>query len=138
MIPFRKILFPVDYSQPCHQVVPYVKDMAERFSAEVIVLRAFELPPVGMADFGYESAATSPMISPVDLESIEEGRLVKFLRTDFAGIDVCTKLVLGDAPHAIGKAAKEEGVDLIMMPTRGQGAFRRLLLGSVTGKVLHD
>jgi nucleotide-binding universal stress UspA family protein len=34
--------------------------------------------------------------------------------------------------------AMREGVSLIMMPTLGSGIFRRLLLGSVTAKVLHD
>jgi nucleotide-binding universal stress UspA family protein len=34
--------------------------------------------------------------------------------------------------------AKCEKTDLIMMPTRGLGRFRRLLLGSVTSKILHD
>ena len=35
-------------------------------------------------------------------------------------------------------AAKNGGVDLIMIPTHGTGLFRSLLLGSVTAKVLHD
>jgi nucleotide-binding universal stress UspA family protein len=40
----------------------------------------------------------------------------------------------------VGKCeyANQEHVDLIMMPTHGYGPFRRLLLGSITAKVLHD
>jgi nucleotide-binding universal stress UspA family protein len=34
--------------------------------------------------------------------------------------------------------AREEKAGLIMMPTHNYGAFERLLLGSVTAKVLHD
>ena len=34
--------------------------------------------------------------------------------------------------------AEADDVDLILMPTHGYGTFRRLLLGSVTAKVLHD
>jgi nucleotide-binding universal stress UspA family protein len=34
--------------------------------------------------------------------------------------------------------AQRENTDLIMMPSKGLGRFRRLLFGSVTAKVLHD
>jgi hypothetical protein len=41
MLPFRKILFPVDYSEPCRAVVPYVKEMAWRFSAQLTLVHAY-------------------------------------------------------------------------------------------------
>ena len=44
----------------------------------------------------------------------------------------------GDPAMVIEWVAKCEKADLIMMPTRGLGRFRRLLLGSVTSKILHD
>ena len=47
-------------------------------------------------------------------------------------------VVEGDAARSIDDYARENGRDLIMMPTHGYGLFRTLLLGSVTAKVLHD
>lgn len=41
MLPFRKILFPVDYSAPCQAVIPYVQEMAARFSAELTAVHAY-------------------------------------------------------------------------------------------------
>ena len=32
MFPFRKIVFPVDYSEPCRAIVPYVEEMSRRRS----------------------------------------------------------------------------------------------------------
>ena len=44
----------------------------------------------------------------------------------------------GEAGTVIHKVLQHQGADLVMMPTRGCGPLRRLLLGSVTAKVLHD
>jgi nucleotide-binding universal stress UspA family protein len=44
---------------------------------------------------------------------------------------------LGDPGSGIGAFAREQKMDLIMMPTRGLGRFRTALLGSVTAKTLH-
>jgi nucleotide-binding universal stress UspA family protein len=46
--------------------------------------------------------------------------------------------VIGDPSSGIVDAARRWSPDLVMMPTHGLGVFRRLLLGSVTAKVLHD
>ncbi len=44
----------------------------------------------------------------------------------------------GDPATEIVRFAHNERFSLILLPTRGLGVFRRLLLGSVTAKVLHD
>ncbi len=38
----------------------------------------------------------------------------------------------------IDEVVAQENIDLVMMPTHGHGPMRRMLLGSITGKVLHD
>jgi nucleotide-binding universal stress UspA family protein len=43
----------------------------------------------------------------------------------------------GGAAHAIAHAAKEDGADLIVVGTGGQGPVSGLLLGSVTHRLLH-
>jgi len=139
MIPFRRILFPVDYSDPCRQAAPYVKDMVAKFSADLIVMKAFEFPPMGIIESGYETGMASiPPISSADIQSMEETRLKEFIKANLEGVKLRSVLKEGDAALAIDHMVQHEGIDLVMMPTRGQGAFRRMLLGSVTSKVLHD
>jgi len=43
MMPFQKILFPVDFSQAVIDLAPSVAEMAARFGAAVTVLNAFNL-----------------------------------------------------------------------------------------------
>ena len=49
-------------------------------------------------------------------------------------IDTC---INGSVGHGIIKKANEVGADLIVMGTRGMGALRRTILGSVSDYVLH-
>ncbi len=54
-----------------------------------------------------------------------------------AGLDVSVEVVHSQLPgQAIGAAAEANSVDLIAMATHGYGGVRRILLGSVTDKVL--
>src|SRR5689334_17044250 len=53
------------------------------------------------------------------------------------GLNVTRTVEVGDAAHRITQYVDEHGVDLVVVPTHGRGKFRRLLLGSVTSKVLH-
>jgi nucleotide-binding universal stress UspA family protein len=136
MTSFQRILFPVDLSEQCRRAAPFVKVFADRFHSEVTMLHVFELPlPLtGMPD----SPAWSVLVESDGARAVRRAELETFLAGYFAGVNVHREMADGDPALQIACYAKEKKVDLIMMPTHGYGRFRRLLLGSVTAKVLHD
>jgi len=133
MFPFRKILFPVDYSDPCRALAPHVRAMARRHSAALSLIHAYQVPFQAYADL----VALDPLI-PEQTQSAEEQRLREFAKELFPGEHVEAFAKLGDPAGVIDQFVRAEGADLVMMPTHGRGPVRRFLLGSVTAKVLHD
>jgi len=129
MITFQRILFPVDFSGRCAAMV-------KRFGSELVVLHVLDLPPAGIAP--PEAAAWSTLIGAEPLRQQGQVALESFLAREFPGMPVQSETAEGDPAYTIVEIARERKADLIMMPTAGLGPFRRLLLGSVTAKVLHD
>jgi nucleotide-binding universal stress UspA family protein len=144
MMHFRKILFPIAFSEAAAAMASSVREMAQRFNATVTVLNACNLAPEYISGPALDAPCDSKerliMFSPAlqEMRNQQERRLVEFARTHFAGIDHTERIEIGDSAAVIEWVAKCEDADLIMMPSRGVGRFRRLLLGSVTSKVLHD
>jgi nucleotide-binding universal stress UspA family protein len=136
MIAFQRILFPVDFSGQCRATVPAVKALAKRFGSELELLHIVDLP---IAWFGSpEAAAWSALINAEKMR--EEGRIAldRFIASEFSGTPVIAEVDEGEAGQLIVDHAHDEHADLVMMPTRGYGPFRAMLLGSTTAKVLHD
>jgi nucleotide-binding universal stress UspA family protein len=132
---FQKILFPVDMSDSCTATAPFVEAMAKKYNAEVTLLHVLEMPS-GLIPDWYGGAV--PVIDTTALWQAETEAAQSYLTDRFQGLKIQRVVVEGDAAHAIDDYARENGTDLIMMPTHGYGLFRTLLLGSVTAKVLHD
>lgn len=136
MIAFNRILFPTDFSAENLAVVPAVEAMAKRFGSDVTVLHVIDFPS---GFYGApEAAAWSALVNATRL--LEEGRarLEQFVAQQFRDVRVSAEVEPGDAATRIVNCAEQHQADLIMMPTRGYGRFRAMLLGSVTAKVLHD
>jgi nucleotide-binding universal stress UspA family protein len=133
MLPFRKILFPVDYSDASRAIVPHVKEMARHFGSEITLLHAYPADRLGWIDLPLEDSELAERERVIETE-----RLAAFAREMFPGQAVTVRAEPGDPGAVIHETVKREGIDLVMMPTRGRGPVRRLLLGSVTAKVLHD
>jgi nucleotide-binding universal stress UspA family protein len=119
----KKILFPVDFSSACDGAARYVELFAGRFEAEIMLLHAVQNGERVLAE---------------ELLPACTAQLDKYLADElkyFTTRRVCT---IGEPEKEIAQAARNWRPDLVMMPTHGLGYFRRLLLGSVTAKVLHD
>jgi nucleotide-binding universal stress UspA family protein len=131
MISIKHILFPMDFSERCLTAAPYVSEMAKRFSAKVTLLTAAQ-----PAYYAGMIEAAPPVI--IDPNILKEGLQARLDGVTLNKVQVDRIAELGDPATVIGEFARNRQVDLIMMPTHGYGPFRRLLLGSVTSKVLHD
>lgn len=130
-----RILFPADYSEPCRTAAALVRSLAERTGAAVTVLHVMEMPERRMADW----------LAYLELSSVRERlreerrRFEAFFHGSFDGLPK-PRFVFrhGDPAVRIIETAARRRADLIVMPTRGMGVYRRLLIGSVAAKVLHD
>lgn len=133
MLPFRSILFPVDYSPRCHAAAAAVAKMADHFGASITLLHSYQVPVIIYGEFMPIS-----MPAPEDWQATAEKTIARFAREAFPGRQVTTIVEANDPAAAIRKTVQRMGADLVMMPASGHGPVRRLLLGSVTSKVLHD
>ncbi|MBZ5602419.1 MAG: universal stress protein [Acidobacteriia bacterium] len=119
----KKILFPVDFSPQSIGAARYVEALAGRFQARIQLLHV-----VGNGE----------RILAEELLPSRQRQLDDFLNTELRYFDTEKVCVTGDPAEKIIEAADAWQPDLVMMPTHGVGLYRRLLLGSVTAKVLHD
>ena len=128
-----KILFPVDFSQSCVAMAPYVKRAADMFGAQVSLVHVCDL----VSHNGFELYVRPLQGIAEEHWCIGEEKLRSFLASEFPPAK-CTRILRsGEAAAQIAEIARAGEFDLIVMPTHA-GRFRRMLLGSTTAKVLDD
>ena len=123
MLPLKKILFPVDFSEQCIGAARYAEAFAGRFDAELTLMHV-------ITHAHYNDLIPE---SPTDLRR----RLDSFLTKELDYFRVRRVSAEGDPAAKIVSHAIREHFDLIMLPTHGLGDFRRFLLGSVPNKISH-
>lgn len=132
MLDFRRILFPVDFSERCKEVAPYVAGIARKFDSRIVALHVVDISLAGRPG----PLACQDLLKPYE-DSVRQTRnaeLNQFALQAFDGLTVTRVLEVGDAAETITRYAEQNEIDLIVMPTHGLGTFRWLLLGSVTAR----
>ena len=137
MLEIRRILFPVDFSERCTAAASHVAAMARQFHAKVTLLHVIRTPRVWRGDLASEGLEA--LIEMPQLINERQVRLNTYLRNEFEDVADIERIVSqGEPARVITEHVRNERSHLVMMPTHGYGPFRRMLLGSITAKVLHD
>ena len=116
-------------------MLPYTRILARQYTAEIILLHVVN-PVYTVPATAFSGPVFFQVPESVFKEKAED--LEKFGVDELRDLPV-RRLVYEGAPESqIAEFVQGEGVQLVVMPTHGHGAFRRYLLGSVSAKVLHD
>ncbi|CAN5860150.1 universal stress protein [soil metagenome] len=131
----RHILIPLDGSETAEAVIPCALDFGRPFEARYTLLRV--VTPLSRSVVPYASGGAPP-------SRLSRAAAVAYLydvagRMRESGVVMATQLIDGTSPaRTIVEFADSHGVDVIAMGTEGAGRARRLLLGSVTDKVVRS
>ena len=123
MLPIRRILVPVDWSEPSKCAVKLAASLAQEHDAQLVVLYVV---PLSVMMYGPPPESW--------LEHIRE-ELCRIKPAD-SKTRVQHLVFEGDPATAILRAAKGNHCDLIVMGTHGRTGLNRLLRGSVTEEVV--
>jgi universal stress protein A len=135
VLAIKRILVPIDFSEPSHDALDYAKGVADAFGSSLHVLHVLE-------DLAAHAWTTEVYVAALpgvheEMERQATERLGELLSDDEKR-KYDAKLVLrtGSAFVEVVRHAREEGIDLIVMGTHGRGALAHMLLGSVAERVV--
>lgn len=129
----EKILVPVDFSDNTEKLIEYAQYVAKNFNASIHFLHVIAPPPV-------DSMVGMPTMEDYrgEIKKHTEERmayLVESLNNENARH--CSGEVLyGDPVEVIVDTARSRNIDTIVISTHGAQGLERILLGSVTERVL--
>ncbi len=133
MSQIQRILFPVDFSERCRQIAPVVGFWARHFDAAVTAFHTYSVP-YGDREFVMLQEALRKELREIAGKAIQE-----FAAKELSGVERLDTLVeQGDPGRVATGLVQQTPGAMVMMPTHGYGGFRRFLVGSVAGKILHD
>jgi nucleotide-binding universal stress UspA family protein len=122
----KKILAPTDFSELSAKGVRYACQTAKEVGAEVVILNVVVLDETNTA-------------SKQEMEQHKQ-RLAEFVAANSADLGADLKIQqridLGQPYSAIVACAENEQIDLIIRSSHGRTGLSRMLIGSVTDKVL--
>jgi nucleotide-binding universal stress UspA family protein len=132
MVRFKRILCPVDFHGASTAAFDYAARLAVQYGAKLHVLHV--VAPVMPAPYGIPFSVAE---YTADLEKESKRFLQKFAsRAAKARIDVRTEVRIGDVDSEILRTTHGQKVDLVVMGSHGRRGFERLVLGSVTERMV--
>lgn len=134
MIELRRILCPVDFSEYSSHAVAHAAALARWYRATLTLLHVWPLSPPPAPYDGLASAALLMLPEQRDASLARLTALAQSLAPDVTAEPLMED---GEPAHVILDVARSRSMDLLVLGTHGRSGFDRLVLGSVTEKLLH-
>lgn len=137
-MPIKNILVPTDFSAGSEEAVRYAFDLAVSVGATLHILHVLENP--------FAPGAFMEMYAPPPADYFQdfERRAEERLRTSLtpeqkAQVPVVMSTRTGlPAGEILDRLGEEPAIDLVVMATHGRGSVARLVMGSVTDKIVRS
>ena len=134
---YKKILVPIDGSKQSETAENTAIELAKLMGGEVTLIHVLMPPTQYMAISG-----EGPITISQDMMNLWEENGQKLVDSRIAkyencGVKVNTLLFMGHPADTICQKAKDGKFDLIVIGSRGLGAIKGYLLGSVSDRVSH-
>jgi nucleotide-binding universal stress UspA family protein len=136
----KKILVPTDFSNPAKLAVEVACEIARKAYAEIMLLHVIEAPSTGSFNVeGQIGELTEWEDKLYTLKLIEVTKKQMALQEKVVeefGVNVSSRIKIGNPFHGIRAAIVEQKADLIVMGTSGHSKIDEMIIGSNTEKVV--
>ena len=127
---YDDILLPVAPGGKANDAIPHAKSLAERYDATVHVVSAIDT--VAQTLRGPQAGAFAERVEDAAAERVE----TVTAELEAAGVDVVGNVIQGEPVDVIENVIDDVGADIVVMPSHARSGIQRVLLGSVTEKVV--
>ena len=133
MLPIKKILVPIDFSETSAHALDYAVDLAVVVGAAVCVVHVYQPLVYSFPD----AVLVAPPEMAAKISDRAQQLVDEAVNSRRQRCPAMSGLVLnGAAWEEIGRIATEQGADLIVMGTHGRKGLPRAILGSVAERVI--
>lgn len=137
----KKILVPIDFSETSDNAFVYALELANKIKGELVLLHTFDLPIVDSQSMPMNYALIYDSIELANFDHFKD-KIPKLremaTERNLEKISLNHILMDGDLVINIKRAVEQEGIDFVVMGTKGATGWFDAFFGTNTGSVIAD